>query len=114
LAYAVIKAKLNPLILISFLLSFINFSLIKIQEDLPFAIIFAAIIKHSSHLLKDMWMIHLTMAVALTPLGFMESLFIKLAPFYLHLGSLLPEPSFISITLPKALDYHMTYEQITL
>src|SRR5580693_310925 len=102
LAYAAMKAKSSPLILIPFLLSFIVFSLMRIQEDLPFAITFATIIKHwPPHLLEDMWMIPLTMVVALTPLGFMESLFIKLAPFYLHQASLLPGPSFISMTLPR-------------
>jgi len=100
LAYAVIKAKSNLPILIPFLLSFISFSLLMIQNTKPFAISFATIIKHwPLHLLEDIWMTHSIMVVAPTPLGFMESLFIKLALFYPYQANLLHGHSFISITL---------------
>lgn len=65
-----------------------------------FAITFATIIKHwPLHLLEDMWMILLMMALAPTPLGFMASLSTKLAPFFPHQGNLLPGHGFISMTL---------------
>src|SRR6267142_1314637 len=100
LAYAVIKAKSNLPILTPFLLSFINFLLQMTQETNTFVTLFVTIIKHwPLHLLEDMWMTHSIMVVAPTPLGFMESLSIELAPFYPHQRNLLPGHSFISMTL---------------
>jgi hypothetical protein len=103
LAYAVIKAKSNLPISNPFLLSFICFSLGMVQEKRAFGNTFAPTTRHwPLLLLGERWTTpSMSLVVALTPLGFMESLFIELAPFYPQQADLLPGPSFIFMTLLK-------------
>ena len=102
LAYAIIKEKSSLPILIPFLLSIISFFLLMIQDTNAFTISFATITKcWPLLLLEDLWTIPLMMMVALTPLDFMKSSSIELAPFYLHQMILLYGLSFIIMTLPK-------------